>query len=374
MPLDVELGVGVNSRAHVATIGTLQAIAPPPETCHDNDETLRLLSHYRHYIAPLLDLDHMRSFWGVQVLVQSTHSLFLRNTLIALAANHLNNPRVQSPYPHAGLAGNAEGANATAYQTAVILSAWSKIYALEPVQWARCLEGIPTWQDGALNVDQWQLLARLVLASSLMASYSSGHVLLLLPRTPAETHDQSRLAHHFVHSMLLLRKSIDIATLRPSHTTLASTWISCWNDCQLWFEDRGSAMEELLVVPEANMPGNDHEFPCIMFCSASAFLANVVHHLTCLVLLQQKMRTIKTIAKPISSISPIWHARRVVGICASSKELDRWDPLVIAALFQAYQNLSHGRQHDVVIDVLERAARCSNMTLSCAIRDLRNSQ
>ena len=122
-----------------------------------------------------------------------------------------------------------------------------------------------------------------------------------------------------------------------------------------------------LLAPEIHKA----PFPIILFSNVCALLANFIHHLAALILLNCKPRAIKALAETGSSTSPVWHAQRLIGMIAAFDESDILDPIVIAGVIYAAKRLSHPSQIAVVVEILNKAMQITGMQLQEEVEKLK---
>lgn len=155
---------------------------------------------------------------------------------------------------------------------------------------------------------------------------------------------------------------------------LTSAWSICWSEAQLWYAMRSEDLHPLFQSfgSQVDVFENDTgaAIPDLMFSSALALVANAAHHLTALLLLQQKPRVLQAVAESGSSTSPSWHALRLLGIAAAATHLGTWDPLIATTVVKAAQKLSHPSQLAAASRILQRICAISGMQFAAEIRTL----
>jgi hypothetical protein len=187
--------------------------------------------------------------------------------------------------------------------------------------------------------------------------------------------------------MFLLARAITLTFANvPSSSTglpdashgqsLSSRWMSLWTENQNWRLDCPPELQQILEVkgelldrvdPESNL-----SFPIIIFTTALALIANVCHHLTCLLLLMRKPRLVKLVAVSRYSTSAIWHAQCIAGIALSTDSPEGWDPILISGLLRAARYMSHSAQQTAIIDILNRVKLFTGFQLDGEIETLRS--
>jgi hypothetical protein len=189
------------------------------------------------------------------------------------------------------------------------------------------------------------------------------------------------------HAMFLLARAITL-TFANAHSSstglpdtshgppLSSRWMSLWTENQNWRLDCPPELQQILEVkgelldrvdPESNL-----SFPIIIFTTALALIANVCHHLTCLLLLMHKPRLVKLVAVSRYSTSAIWHAQCIAGIALSTDSPESWDPILISGLLRAARYMSHSAQQTAIIDILNCVKLSTGFQLDGEIEALRS--
>jgi hypothetical protein len=355
---------------------------------------LELLTLYRYQIATRLDLGVGDQYFGVRALTRALSNVALYQSILALASCH----RIYSGSQYSQeneIDGGNYVANAMASismadhedrSTISILLTLRDFHRSPPRLWAEQMSA--TLGNTNLVLDesadsQWQLIARLALAARLMATPTSHAVDLsfvfqrtspMLPSQVSTHKQQLRLAlSNLAHALAIPKTDAD-ARQTTGRPPLLSTWQSCWSENQLWYSARREEMQQILEVEEFDSrmltQVTKPSFPIVLFSNACAIVANLAHHLTALLLLHFKPRAIRPIAETGSSISPVWHAQRLIGMVAAFNQPDIFDPLVIAGLIYAARKLSHPSQITIVVDILKKATQVTGMELQEEIEKL----
>ncbi|KAJ9652713.1 hypothetical protein H2198_008032 [Neophaeococcomyces mojaviensis] len=355
---------------------------------------LELFRHYRYQIAPVLDLGVGTLYYGVQVLLKTKISSEIHNAVLALARSHRANRNPTSCHFHEPISGSnstrIENDAAPNFEednlTVKILMLWRNTLTYPPQSWFQIVCDTDFGgRDNFMLIEHQLLLFRLVLAARLLAPSvlgSSGthpwchQGLLQLHVNAGLDLPRAKLQH----SLTLLEQSLDFIAGSSKNSALMDmppvpAWQACWRKVQMWFATRNEEMEEIFGPPYSSplqiQTDDNSGFPVIVFGSACATVANVVHHLTAMLLLQNKPRLAKASADHIPFISLTWQIQRIVGIIATASESELGDPIVISALIHAARKLSHSKQLSVVADVLEKAATASGMQLGGEIQKLK---
>lgn len=358
-------------------------------------DEIDLLIHYRYNVAPNLDLGVGSLWFGIQLPLRAVDCEGLSYAIMALAATH----RAQGSQPneegvadvashYRQLAESLKHMNiAEDYTASIVLLAWQRLLESPPETWLRLAQGMMAdinAAGGYINTELWRLLARVVISSTLLSPSSSPSLHLPSPGAPHNlqvwtgTFSQSS-TEQLGQSLQLLHRSLNflpsrLEKHRKTRFPLLSAWQSCWSDTQIWYAVRTQEMHPILEIPitEAGvLPGQGSDFaPAVVFSNSSSLLSNITHHLTCILLLQNKPRLARPVAETESSISPIWHALRIIGIVANASEMAAWDPAVVAAIVVAGQMFSHDTQKAFAADLLRRCSRSTGMRLLSQIQKL----
>jgi hypothetical protein len=353
-----------------------------------NYET-ELLKQYRYHIATILDLGTGSLYFGVQALVRSKSSKSVYYAILALAScqRSQTNASTRSEDHASSLvyATYAEKSfDISVYEDQVltsILLAWRIMLVTSPRLWHEHVTPLFRQYGGleeSLPMELRQIIARLSLSAALIAAPEAwdlsylGHS-IFTPRRKGSVQQQLQESFSLLESALTISHS---AGQRPMlvNSTGFSAWKSHWRDVQNWHVARIEEMQQVFELTEIGAAeqraAGQLDFPVIVFSNASATVANIVHHATALLLLQQKPRLVRAAAEDGSSISPMWHALRVLGIATTASEEGIWDSLVASTVIYAARKLSHEKQLSIVTDVLRKGSRITGMVFEEEIEKL----
>ncbi|KIW77103.1 hypothetical protein Z517_09549 [Fonsecaea pedrosoi CBS 271.37] len=352
----------------------------------DEQGVIELFTFFRYQIAPRLDLGVGEAFFGIDALLKAKTCGALCKSILALSScqRHLS----QGVHPEADDARSAEYALKATLSvanagdedraTALILLTLRDMILNPPGSWsnlALALQQDLNVPSDSLQEGQWQVMARLVIAARLTASISTTRVDLSFvvegARTvlPGQTLTNKQQLHQAFSNLAraLMIPDNNFDTGQRTRLPVAAVWQSCWSDCELWYFARNEEMQQVFEVDNSDSvtagSPTSPPFPIIIFSNSCALMANFAHHLTAIHLLHHKPRLIRPIAGSGWSVSPAWHAQRLVGTIAAFNEAEIFDPLVVAGLIYGARKLSHPSQLAVVANILRKAAQTTGMQL-----------
>lgn len=353
---------------------------------------ISLLSCYRDRISTMMDLGLNDSVWGVDILLQSTQITTIYNAILSLANTYQlrtsSTPGYLTslspkPFAHSQAIPDDETSEGILHMVEVVLIepprnwlAEFQRYGFECVSYLESDKRKPLW----LRL----ILAAILAAPSNLLSNAFSLSPSLQESPTRQRHDTIayglRIALHLLSRSLTFVHNIFQKISQPM--PLASAWTSCWSEVQIWYALRLEEMQPMLELASEE----DHDekesdttplsapatsaLPYIAFSNAASVVANAVHHLTAILLLQHKPRHIKPTAEPASSTSASWHAMRITAISAAAVEHDVWDPLLTTAVIRAAQILSHPAQIRAMSGILKAMSRQSGMCLDHEILSL----
>ena len=341
---------------------------------------IKLLSCYREKISPMMDLGLGDCVWGVQVLQQSAQSSAVFNAILGLATTYLSrasstpvcSPSIlQTPPTDHTIIHDGEA-------PASMLQLVELVLTESPRKWLAELRKYRFhFTSSSIRNMYRPLWLRLTLAailaapSSLLTQASSLHSSLMSSIThrggPETVADSLNVAIDLLIRGLAF---VDDAFRQKSPPIpMASAWTSCWSEAQIWYAVRIEEMQPILeldakftsATPPTTVKSCD--MPHIVFSNAASIVANAVHHVTALLLIQHKPQLIRPAAEEASSTASSWHALRIAAISAAAVEHDVWDPLLTAAVIRAGQTLSHPAQVSAIVGLLREISQKSGMPL-----------
>lgn len=142
--------------------------------------------------------------------------------------------------------------------------------------------------------------------------------------------------------------------------TFNRRWLRLWEDLQQWVENRPP---ELLPVQTTQTK----PFPHILFLHWAAISSNQLYHTACILLLNSMPKAIKL--RPASTVSPLWHARRICGISLANPHQGCLNN-AIQPLWIAGRLFSHVSEHSIIIDIIRKIEAETGWGACWRIRDL----
>lgn len=349
---------------------------------NDPDHILKLLIAFRYEISPMLDASGTEQTWGIDILSRGTKSDGVQDAMQSLTNQYLyrmpadpNLPDVITPDSVAHDAISRDDRISVE-----VLEQLDMILRTPPSQWLRklierrCWNYLPANSDKRRQVwDRISMAAILAAPRELLGGIAGAEIAAFAqPISPQAEPDD-----HLQRALILLRRSLRFYHPRlntASHTSpLLSSWLSCWSDVQIWYADRPEHFLAVVELDEESCPV-EIVFAPIVFSSTAAILANIVHHLTSLLLLQHRPRSAVPVAEALSSISVPWHALRIARIASIAVDDGTWDPLLVGAIVKAGEELSHTRQLSALLQVLKATQDLCGMQLHDTIHAIEQTE
>lgn len=113
-------------------------------------------------------------------------------------------------------------------------------------------------------------------------------------------------------------------------------------------------------------------FPIQVYTSSLALVANVVYHITCLLLLTHKPRLLKVLGDTRCASSDTWHAQSIAGIATNEENVEQWDPILIVGLLLAAKEMTHVSQQSVLLKRLRKIISSTGVRLDSEIEALKS--
>lgn len=223
---------------------------------------------------------------------------------------------------------------------------------------ARWRENVITSTNSAADLASSIILRKPPLTSTSFYS-PSGIVDAWETKSPKVAYDQAlyylTISLHFIHDgtqplpypFLHDPRNPSIQSL-ISHSTLSSKWLALWKSCQTWRERRPLPLRPIVEVGNMEAGRIDSmalaSFPIHLYTSALAIQANVVYHMTSLLLLAHKPRLLKLSGYPHHLTSQSFHVQGIAGIATTNEFAEQWDPILVAALLHIARDMTHQSQ------------------------------
>ena len=349
---------------------------------------MELLTFYRYHVAPILDLGLGSLSFGIRTVLIATRREPIYNAVLALASSRraAMSPDMRT-VDEATSVSSAHFASQDANDLHGLDSAMAPLLLvcrallMTPVDsWAvRSPELAHMALPTHMSAEQWSLLARLHLAAVLATAGASKDA-DSLPAHDLQVYGQPEPTRQLCRALRTLEQSLfylkpEDQPTGPPASSPVQAWLLHWQAAQDWYQNRSEDMQQLFELSDEEVPASGIElnFPCVVFSSACAVVANVAHHVAALTLLSHKPRLAKATAERSSSASPLWHAQRIMGIVASAAESETWDFFLVAAFVHTSQKLSHSKQIQEAARVLRHLSRLSGLHLGSTIERLEKS-
>lgn len=137
-----------------------------------------------------------------------------------------------------------------------------------------------------------------------------------------------------------------------------------------WYKHRPQNFQPVIELYPRDSAGSADGFPTIIFSSGATTMANQLYHTGMLLLLQNKPRFIDRHDSQSPSMSMLWHAHRICGICLNNDRWDCWDPSLLASLLVAARTVTHPSQHNAILRTLGTAQTLTAWDVSRHVEQL----
>ncbi|KAF7712606.1 Fungal Zn(2)-Cys(6) binuclear cluster domain-containing protein [Penicillium ucsense] len=382
-------------------------------TNHETD----LLRHFRYQICPWLDVGDPEGALGIQALLLSRTNRPLQAAVLALSSNQ----RVLTAMPTQiedhdnSVQFRSEAEETLAFEPELARSAGRTLLLFQDLlqygiqQWRDLLAAQfenfsfslhPIVMQDELGEAIFWFQFRLDLAVSVLTakrplmqfrSYINRDGSPI--QTPRPAIQSPSISQVYKHSLSLLGHCLSLiyGGPDPSHPQSAapsefyaftslpqsrflSQWTFLWSDCQRWYNERPVDAQQIVDVRggEADKidPSRDSALPILIYTTPMALVANVVYHITSLLLLGYKPRLLKALPGPRCFTSHIWHAQSIAGIAVSNESSEQWDPVLIASLLLVARDMTHQSQQAVLMETFRRITASTGINLNHEIEAL----
>ncbi|OAG39049.1 hypothetical protein AYO21_06769 [Fonsecaea monophora] len=304
--------------------------------------------------APWLDMFDTERHFGLQVPIIAQESAAVFHALLALAARTAERRGYTKGsrdslelYSQAisSLTSSLNTKDPHVMVTACLLCVL-EMMSVSPQDWRRHVEGcaalfassgINGFSGGLLQAVFW-CYARMDLCGAIIADGAEATILpidkwALLPGLPSsDPGTQEAITREFLtrghqvpdmyanYAVYLCAKVCDLLARRTrcveygedngcDRDNFAREWAVLWTELQEWYTQR---RPEMMPVKATKSGPESSPFPMIFFAHWAAISSNQLYHTACILMLE--IRTEET-CDPFDTVySPLWHARRVVGI------------------------------------------------------------
>jgi hypothetical protein len=112
-------------------------------------------------------------------------------------------------------------------------------------------------------------------------------------------------------------------------------------------------------------------FPIDVFTSAVALQANIVMHMSAIILLTHRPRLVDAAGSSHCLRSRSWHVQKIARMLVGNHFPQQWDPITIAALLFIAKEMSHVSQQQALLSCLQEGARTTQISVEREIASIR---
>ena len=198
---------------------------------------------------------------------------------------------------------------------------------------------------------------------------------LTLDARPAEIRHENvfhRIFHFASRALFLCAMAVQWCNdgARPFQVTTVEDWVQIVDDLDDWYSNRPQEFQPMLELSLEN-PTIDGGFPVVLFTNGAGVFGNQLYHTAMLLLTQSKPRTARHMVSSPSTMSPLWHARRICGIALNNDRRECWDLLLLASFLMAARRMTHESQHREILAGFDRIKALVGWDISESIHHLR---
>jgi hypothetical protein len=124
----------------------------------------------------------------------------------------------------------------------------------------------------------------------------------------------------------------------------ALRWKSIIDELNDWYTNRPPTFRPVIELDSEESP-----FPIMYFTSGTAIFANQLYHTAMMLVLAHKPRTAQFDQRRTSSLSQLWHARRICSIAINNNRCECWDPCLLASFYLAARRMTHESQQREIL-------------------------
>lgn len=384
------------------------------EHCNDHIPLERKIRYLQVWIcecAPWLDMFDQERHFGIQIPTIAQRSPAVFFALLALGARQVERKHASGHlfqdslelYSQAitSLAPSIGTIDLEVPVTACILCVL-EMMSVSPRDWHRHLEGcaaifahlgVNGFSGGVLQAVFW-CYARMDLCAAIISNGEQSTTLairkwaFLRPVDSEDSIEQQEVVNDtFLQqgrtisdmyanwAVYLCARVCDLLALRTRHLELGEDngyapesfrvhWLFLRDSLRQWYEERPAQM---LPVDEIYSTEEMHVFPRIFFAHWAAISGNQLYHTACILLDEMPSDTDGSISQ--GSRSPLWHARRIVGISLTNHHPGCLNN-AIQPLYIAGRLLTDRNEHKTVIELLHHIEACSGWGSRWRIKDL----
>ncbi|OQD89053.1 hypothetical protein PENANT_c003G00081 [Penicillium antarcticum] len=358
---------------HAGSVASAPTIERQGIFANGNQET-DLLRHFRYYVGPWIDTGDPELPFGLQVLLLSRTNRALQAAVLSLSAGQrLLLPLATSEDVESSRRFRRKAKESLAVEPDLARNAGQTLLMLQDV--------LPAGPQQWRNILMHNLAGCITSSKPPLIPFRSllrrDGTLIHHPQSQIQPQTVNRVYKNILcllgHCLSLIYGDFEMPSrqatapepafpsLRQSH--FLSEWTFLWTDCQKWYNERPVDVQQIVDIRggEADQIDPDHNssFPILIYTTPMALVANVVYHMTSLLLLTHKPRLLKSLPGPRCYTSHIWHAQSIAGVAASNDSPEQWDPILVASLLIIARDMTHESQQAVL---LERLARITGTT------------
>jgi hypothetical protein len=154
------------------------------------------------------------------------------------------------------------------------------------------------------------------------------------------------------------------------HSSNWDQWSDLWSACTLWFQARPHGMEPVLEsLDEPTRQGRS--FPIDVYTSATALQANLVMHMSAIILLAYRPRLGDVAGSSRRLRSRSWHVQKIARMLIGNHFHEQWDPIAISALLFIAREMSHASQQEGLLSCLQEVVRTTQIPIESDVASLR---
>ncbi|KAK9311190.1 hypothetical protein V1524DRAFT_443283 [Lipomyces starkeyi] len=352
-----------------------------------HSETARLLRNYVDEVASWLDMFDNNRYFAVYLPQMALKSKALYYSLLAISSRQLE--RVDPNYPSdvtlelyqqsiQYLLPTVQCRNIETIAACVVLCCL-EMMSSSPQNWRRHLEGCAALFSsagingfcGGIGQALFWCFARMDLSCAVIGEESTIVKISdwLPPGESLEVAGQlfkkRELYDMYANYAVFLCSRVTNLIATDYHVTGDSydnEWERLWNELRIWFDERPVEMKSLLSFNEGGEP-----FPTILYGNGPAISGNQLYHTACILLMQNKPRSIK-ISRGIPSI--LSHAKQICAISLSNTHHGCWNN-ALQPLWIAGRLMSHHSEHVTILQLLNTIEKNTGWAMNWRGEDLK---
>ncbi|KAF4459274.1 hypothetical protein FALBO_13973 [Fusarium albosuccineum] len=360
---------------------------------HSSSNEQTALLRFRYQLAPWLDSNTPRSSFGSEIMTLAREKPVIMDAIIWFAMCRDKHTAIEDARFHE-IQEQISLEDSCTKDVGRSLLALGSVFSLRPSQWSTFPFHLPDQDAGLQSLqDKDEPLKTLIqfhlkigLGVSILTNKPPPIKLPISLNGPffspalsaADTYEASllhlveclRLIHYELVPLLADSPSTPSPTTE-SYTLKWAAWSNLWASCVQWFRDRPPGMEPVLESPDLNAGALEAPFPADIYTSAISVQANLIMHLSALLLLSYKPRLIKLSRLQRKLVSRSWHGQKIARLAVWNSFSEQWDPIVIAALLRVAKEMTHTSQQEMLSICFQRITDTTKIPLDEEMTDLR---